>query len=79
MSQQQTSTIGSIIIDRSAKNLNSALAAVQKALTDLNALTEQSGVLALQIEDKQLELQAIAEQVATARHQRPALIPLELH
>ena len=78
MSQQQTSTIGSIIIDRSAKNLNSALAAVQKALTDLNALTEQSGALALQIEDKQLELQAIAEQVATARRTADAELKLQV-
>ena len=74
----QTTTIGSLIIDRSAKNLASSLAAVQKALTDLASLAEQSQSLALQIEDKQHELAAIQEQVANARRTADAELKLQV-
>lgn len=74
----QTTTIGSVIIDRSAKNLNAGLAAVQKALADLTSLAEQSQGLALQIEDKQIELAAIQEQVANARRTADAELKLQV-
>ena len=74
----QTTTIGSLIIDRSAKNLASGLTAVQKALTDLASLAEQSQSLALQIEDKQHELAAIQEQVANARRTADAELKLQV-
>lgn len=74
----QATTIGSLIIDRSAKNLASSLAAVQKALADLASLAEQSQGLALQIEDKQHELAAIQEQVANARRTADAELKLQV-
>lgn len=74
----QTTTIGSVIIDRSAKNLNAGLVAVQKALVDLATLAEQSQGLALQIEDKQIELASIQEQVANARRTADAELKLQV-
>ena len=74
----QTTTIGSVIIDRSAKNLNAGLAAVQKALADLTSLAGESAGLALQIEDKQIELAAIQEHVANARRTADAELKLQV-
>lgn len=77
MSQQQ-STIASLIIDRSAKGLNTALTAVQKALSDMGTIAAHSEALAMQIEDKQLELAAIQAEVAHARRTADAELKLQV-